>query len=193
MWLFSIVHFQMLHQMMCIWRCIVTLVAFVWFFSTMRFDMSPQIAWIGIYIVALVAFVWIYNVVSFFLYDFHICILQVIFVKTLFHCTVCCAPNWINFFYFWSPKITIVQLFFYGILSLFSFCRSSLVGFQYKLFQTSDSRIDLPNPPTWPTYHLTYWPTRSTYLTFQPILPTWPSHMTWLEQTCDMFALLKSL
>ena len=57
--------FQVSHQIACIRRDIVTLIAFVWLFSTVRLQMSPQIACLRRGIVALIAFVWLFSTVCF--------------------------------------------------------------------------------------------------------------------------------
>ena len=78
--------FQMCPQVVCMWRCIVTLVALVGLFSNVRFQMSPQIACMRRSIVTLVvAFVWLDDIVILFLQDFPICILKTK-AKCLFHC-----------------------------------------------------------------------------------------------------------
>ena len=108
-WLFSTVHFQMCPQMMCIWRSIVTLVAFVWLFSRMCFQMCLQIAPPRGGIFTLVAFIWVGDIASHFL-----CILynKVIIIHLFFHfqCVLCCAQmvasNWVKFIFdYWFPII----------------------------------------------------------------------------------------
>ena len=116
-WLFSTVRFQMCFQGLCMCRCKVTLVACVWFFSTVRIQMSPQSTCPKGCIVTLITFVWFNDIVSCFLQDCHICILQtqIIIFKILLHChcVLCSAQvvvsNWVKFIIdFWSPIITIV-------------------------------------------------------------------------------------
>ena len=86
--LFNNVCFQMGPQIACLWRCILTLVAFVWLFSTVRFQMSPQTACLRGCIVTLGAYIWLYEIVNCILRDFPICFLQtkVMIFKILFHC-----------------------------------------------------------------------------------------------------------
>ena len=69
-WFFPTVCLQMYPQMNCLRGCIVTLVAFVWLFPTVDFQMSPQIACLRERRVALAAFVWLYARFCWF----HLCI-----------------------------------------------------------------------------------------------------------------------
>ena len=84
-------------QMACLGECTATKVAFVWLFSV-SFQMSPQIACLWGSKGTLVAFIWFNDFVTWFLKDFHICII----FKSLFHChCVLCfaqmvALNWAN-------------------------------------------------------------------------------------------------
>ena len=105
-------------QTACIRGCKVTLVAFVCLFSTVRFQMSPQIACMGRCIITLIAFMWLDDIVSTFLQDFPIWILQTngTIFKILLHCQcgLCFAQivawNWFKFIiYFWCSIITIVH------------------------------------------------------------------------------------
>ena len=87
-WLFSTVCFQMCSQMACRLRgSIVTLIAFIWLFATMFSQMNPQITSTRRYLVTLIAFLWHNDIVSIFLNNFHMCILQtqVKIFKSLFH------------------------------------------------------------------------------------------------------------
>ena len=52
-------------QIVCLRRCIITLIAFVWLFSAVHFQMSPQIASLRGRIVTLLAFVWLFFTVRF--------------------------------------------------------------------------------------------------------------------------------
>ena len=87
-WLFSTVCFQMCSQMACRLRgSIVTLIAFIWLFATMCSQMNPQITSTRRYLVTLIAFLWHNDIVSLFLNNSHMCILQtqVKIFKSLFH------------------------------------------------------------------------------------------------------------
>ena len=87
-WLFSTVCFQMCSQMACRLRgSIVTLIAFIWLFATMFSQMNPQITSTRRYLVTLIAFLWHNDIVSLFLNNSHMCILQtqVKIFKSLFH------------------------------------------------------------------------------------------------------------
>ena len=110
-WLFSTVRFQMLPQIVCTRGCKVTLIAFVWLFSTVCFQMCPQIACPRGCKVTLVAFIWLSDIVSLFLKDFPICIIQnkVINSKSFFHrlwmlyLAQMFALNWVKSeIHFWS-------------------------------------------------------------------------------------------
>ena len=59
----SIVRFQMSPQIVCLKRCIVTLVAFVCLFSIVRFQMCPQMDCLRRCKVTLVGFVWLFSTV----------------------------------------------------------------------------------------------------------------------------------
>ena len=62
--IFSIVCFQMCPQIACLWRSIVTLVAFLLFFNVL-FQMCPQTVCPRWSIVTLVAFVWFFSAMYF--------------------------------------------------------------------------------------------------------------------------------
>ena len=64
-WHFSTVCFQMSPQMICLRRCIVTLVAFVWLLSCACFQICLWSARIGAGIFTLGAFVWLFSTVCF--------------------------------------------------------------------------------------------------------------------------------
>ena len=53
------------HCVICVFKCIMTLVAFVGLFSTVRVEMSPQIACLSRGKVILVTFVWLFSTVCF--------------------------------------------------------------------------------------------------------------------------------